>query len=36
MTPRTRAVIAAVYLALAALLVVGMDATFVARSLSDV
>ena len=34
--PRTRAVIAAVYLGLAALLVVGMDATFLERSLSEV
>jgi Zn-dependent protease len=34
--PRTRAVIAAVYLGLAALLVAGMDATFLERSLSEV
>ena len=33
--PRTRVAIAAVYLGLAALLVVGMDATFLERSLSD-
>jgi Zn-dependent protease len=34
--PRTRAAIAAAYLALAAVLAVGMDATFVERSLSEV
>jgi Zn-dependent protease len=34
--PRTRAAIAVVYLGLAALLAVGMDATFLERSLSDV
>lgn len=34
--PRTRAAIAAVYLGLAALLAVGMDATFLERDLSDV
>jgi Zn-dependent protease len=34
--PRTRAVIAAVYLGLAALLVAGMDVTFVERTLSSV
>ena len=34
--PRTRAAVAVVYLGLAALLVVGMDATFLERSLSDV
>jgi Zn-dependent protease len=35
-SPRTRAAIAAVYLGLAALLVAGMDATFIERSLSSV
>jgi hypothetical protein len=34
--PGARAAIAAVYLGLAALLAVGMDATFLERSLSDV
>jgi len=35
-SPRTRVAVAAVYLGLAALLAVGLDATFVERSLSDV
>jgi hypothetical protein len=34
--PRTRAAVAAVYLGLAALLAVGVDATFIERGLNDV